>query len=392
MILNLVIDHRFFRDGDGVVFSPQHWNYRLFEMRYLKVFQAVRVFARVSDGASPRPRGGDHAEGPRVSIISLGDWTGPGELASKFVAVDRRLRSELRRGDAHMLIAPGQLTSLAARHLRRSSAPYGVELVGDPAHSFDGRLKPVAVVLRWAWPRDLRKLVAGAAAVSYVTRTTLQERYPPGPHAFATHYSSIELPDGAFAESSRVYKEAPAPARLVTVAALANPYKGVHVLISALADCRTRGFDISLTVVGDGRLRPSLEAHAVAEGVADAVTFRGQVAPGPPVWDELDRADLFVLASTTEGLPRVVIEAMARGLPCVATAVGGVPELLPEDALVPPSSPAALADGLIRALQAPEWLSTASARNMIAARDYSAEVLMPRRLAMYRHLRAASER
>ena len=57
----------------------------------------------------------------------------------------------------------------------------------------------------------------------------------------------------------------------------------------------------------------------------------------------LDSAHLFVLPSLTEGLPRALLEAMARGLPAVATAVGGVPELLPPSCLVPPRQAKALA-------------------------------------------------
>ncbi len=107
---------------------------------------------------------------------------------------------------------------------------------------------------------------------------------------------------------------------------------------------------------------------------------------------ELDRADLFVLPSHQEGLPRAAIEAMARGLPCVGSTVGGFPELLPAEDLVPPGDAAALARKLREVVTDPDRLDRMAARNLGAAREYREDVLRPRRTAFYEHLRAATTR
>ena len=88
------------------------------------------------------------------------------------------------------------------------------------------------------------------------------------------------------------------------------------------------GHDLTLRVVGDGKRRPDLEALAAQLNCRERIVFAGQL-PSTAIIGELDRADLFVLPSRQEGLPRAMIEAMARALPCIGSDVAGFPELLP---------------------------------------------------------------
>ena len=103
--------------------------------------------------------------------------------------------------------------------------------------------------------------------------------------------------------------------------------EGTDVLIEAIARCVRSGVDLTAVIAGDGKYRPALMALAERIGISSRIQFVGQVTEGKPVRDILDKSDLFVLPSRTEGLPRAMIEAMARGLPCIGSAVGGIPEL-----------------------------------------------------------------
>jgi glycosyltransferase involved in cell wall biosynthesis len=125
--------------------------------------------------------------------------------------------------------------------------------------------------------------------------------------------------------------------------------------------------------------------------VADRVTFRGQLPAGPEVRAELDQADVFLLPSRTEGLPRALVEAMARGLPCVGSTVGGIPELLPAEDMVPPGDAGALASKIREVVTDPARMARMSERNLRAAQDYRQDVLQPRRDAFYRHVRERTE-
>ena len=176
------------------------------------------------------------------------------------------------------------------------------------------------------------------------------------------------------------------------VGTLAQLYKAPDLLLDAVAACVHRGLDLRLRIVGEGRYRAVLEARAAALGLGDRVHFRGQLTAGEPVRRELDQADLFVLPSHQEGLPRAMIEAMARALPCIGSMVGGIPELLAAEDLVPPGDPASLARKIREVVTNPERMAQMSARNLMKAREYRSDVLRPRRISFYRHLRAETTR
>jgi glycosyltransferase involved in cell wall biosynthesis len=162
-------------------------------------------------------------------------------------------------------------------------------------------------------------------------------------------------------------------------------------LIDAVALCRARGLALELTIVGDGRCRSSLEARAAARGLAECVRFVGHVDAGSAVRNLLDQAHVFVLASRAEGLPRALLEAMARGLPCIASRAGGIVELLSEDRLAPLNDARALGDAIARLCSTPSDFLRIARQNQSVARRYTAEVLRPRRTDLYRRLRAAAE-
>lgn len=140
------------------------------------------------------------------------------------------------------------------------------------------------------------------------------------------------------------------PVQLLNVAAFA-PKKAHADLLEALAELR-RARDVVLDLVGEGPLRSGIEARARELGLDGAVTFEGE-RPKAEVAELMRHADLFVLPSTFENLPCVLIESLASGLPFVATAVGGVPELVdgPGGVLVPPGDPRALAASIESALE-----------------------------------------
>lgn len=151
-----------------------------------------------------------------------------------------------------------------------------------------------------------------------------------------------------------------------------SPEKGPDVFVAALAQL-TRD-EIRACVIGDGPERPALEAQATSLGVADRICWAGSVANAGRLFSAFD---VFVLSSRTEGTPIVLIEAVAAGVPIVATRVGGVPDLLGDsDAyLVEPLSPPDIASAVRLVQRAPDDARrrTASAVNHLLSADAHAK-------------------
>ncbi len=126
-----------------------------------------------------------------------------------------------------------------------------------------------------------------------------------------------------------------------------SPEKDVANLVRAAALAIQRAADFRVEVAGDGPCRADLDGLAESLGIKDRVTFLGEMHDVPAV---LARALLFALPSRSEGIPLTALEAMASGLPVVATRVGGLPEVVDDGSsglLVPASDPGALADAMV---------------------------------------------
>ncbi len=163
---------------------------------------------------------------------------------------------------------------------------------------------------------------------------------------------------------------------LILSAARLERHKGFFTLLQAFAQLRTKK-DARLAILGQGSLRKEIEAEIVSLGLEDDVTMLG-FAHNPFAY--MSKADVFVLASEFEGLPNVLVQAMAFGTPIVATdCKSGPSEILCNGkfgALVPVGDAQALARGLESALTQPRQLEAmAHARSVYGARNAAQEYL-----------------
>jgi teichuronic acid biosynthesis glycosyltransferase TuaC len=166
-----------------------------------------------------------------------------------------------------------------------------------------------------------------------------------------------------------------------------HPVKGLNHLLAALRALRSTGrLGFATIVVGDGDSRSELERYVRDNSLSDAVRFLGEV-PHRDVPRWLQAADAFCLPSLMEGMPNVILEAQACGLPVVASRVGGIPDMVASGAgiLVDPGRPDALAEALDSAMRA-DWDRDRIAN---AARLQSWDAVATQYLSVVESVRAA---
>jgi glycosyltransferase involved in cell wall biosynthesis len=359
---------------------------------YLEIFDEVTVLARVGlpSGPSREPA---RADGPLVSFRALPDYYGPWQYLRNLIQLKNSVRLAVRESDAYILRVPGLVGRLAWHEIRRLKRKYALEVVTDPWDALAPGTWPSLFlpVFRRAGARELRKMCREATSIHYVTESALQKRYPAAPDAYTIAYPNA-LMDSASAtlpilQSRFRQMDMNKSFRIGFIGSLAQMYKGPDILLHAFSICRTRGSDFELVMVGDGRYAEQMRALAKRLEVEDKTQFIPGLPFGKPIFDFLDSMDLFVMPSRAEGLPRALVEAMARGCPCIGSNVGGIPELLSSEDLVPPSDPEALAQKIMEVTSDPARMIEMSERNLTRAKQFDPEVLREARLAFYRYVR-----
>ncbi len=196
-------------------------------------------------------------------------------------------------------------------------------------------------------PQKIRE-ASFVCAISFFARSQLAQLVP---HEMWDKFEVAPLGIDPAAYEPAPFREAPEPYEIACVGRL-TPFKAQHILLESVHRLSAERRDVRLRFIGDGPDRSSLEARIRSLGLSDRVIVEG--------WKNQDevrefyrRADIFALASSAEGVPVVLMEAMAMRIPCVATRITGIPELIRDGIdglLVTPSDPGELAGAIARLL------------------------------------------
>lgn len=139
-----------------------------------------------------------------------------------------------------------------------------------------------------------------------------------------------------------------------------NGQKGLTFLVEALSLLKDKDYKVSLTIVGDGDYRNTLNSKIKELGLTQDIYFKGQIHNRVELLKKYRNSDIFILPSLTEGTPKVLLESMSQGLPVIATEVGGIPGIIKSGIngiLIPPADPVAIKDKVIELIDNPTLIN-----------------------------------
>ena len=367
-------------------------DYNSFWTRYLEHFDSVTVMARAKP-VDQLPKGYMLSTGKRVRYVAIPYYIGLKEYLRKRSSIAKIIRNTVNKFDAYIFRVPGVLGNVAASHVSKLGKKYVLEVAGDPWEV--GKTLPLPLPIRWGLSLysliKLRQIVSQSSGAVYVTKSVLQKRYPPPKEIFTASISNVHLEDSwliSLQDTNRMERIKSYKARIcdfntdaIKIGAIGHLYtvKSPLELVKTIATCIKKGLNLEVHFAGDGPLKNEIQKLAAKYGITQRVICHGQIASGKPVMDFLDSIDVFVQFSKTEGLPRALIEAMARGCPAIASRVGGIPDLLPEQWLVKPANVNELANKISKLLSSHDYLLKALRENIKTAQHYKASILQAQR-------------
>jgi glycosyltransferase involved in cell wall biosynthesis len=387
--------------ASGAIYSSSFAKYAIWS-RYLDVFDEVLVLARVTKSQHEESEQ-QRADGPRVYFRPLPDHIGPWQ----YLQVRRQARivasDAITECNAYLLRMPGLVSQMVWREIVRAKKPYALEVMGDPWDALSPGTWPhiSRPIFRRIATVQLKRICADATALHYLTSEALQRRYPPSKCAYAVGFPDVMLESagvpaetiqrrhGRLRDSPWKDAQTNSAIRIGFIGSFAQMYKGPDTLLHAAALCQGH-LNFQLILVGAGHHLPEMKTLAAKLGIVHRVEFRGELSSGRSIFEFLDSIDLLVMPSRAEGLPRALVEAMSRGCPCIASSVGGIPELLEASDLVPPGSPEKLAKLILQVAADSDRMLSMSARNLAKAAQFSPQTLNESRRAFLEEVKLRS--
>lgn len=386
---------------DGPLYKDDSGNYfdsilndQMFE-RYFKVADELKIIIRTRkiDGENGKKKM-SRLTNPCISVVECPNLSSIGGLLRNRNEAKRIIDREIKEADLIFIRLPSVIGNISVDLAKKHKKKYLIEVVGCPwdsywNYSFKGKIvAPAATSI-------MKKRVKTAPYVLYVTNQFLQGRYPT--QGKSVNCSNVELApvskEVLEARFKRIKSYSPKTKYIIgTAAGLDVLYKGQQYVIQALGELKKSGItNIEYQLIGGG-IGAFLKETAKACGVEDQVKIIGQM-PHDKVFEWLDSIDIYAQPSRQEGLPRSVIEAMSRALPCIGAKTAGIPELLSAGCIFSNSKTeiAEICKILKELISSSDKMKTLAAENFYEAEKYARELLVERRTGFFNEYKRSLE-
>ena len=387
MRIAVTTNGRLYKNKYDEYYTPIVYGYSFFQ-RYLRVFENVRLIAHVEAIPDQKTTNMLRVDGPGIEVFEVPFPHGKIDYLKKYFSIGQKTKIALKDCDACILRIPDQLGFQVFHAAKKAKLPIGVEVTSNSWEFFEkgfytNSLRPF---LRIIWDKEQKNACKKADATCYVTKRAIQRRYPPTDKQDSFTIDCSDVDTGMCIAKQRHFGTHPLKSIkcLHVSGSISGKAKGHKELIEAASALKRKGIILDIELAGGGNLDKDIEKIVQANDLN--VRSLGSLAP-QEVANAMRENDLFVFPSYREGMPRVVIEAMANGMACIATNLEGITELLDKEVLVPIKDSGALANKIESFMQNPELLTIQSKKNIEVARNYSPAALEEKRTMFYGFLR-----
>jgi len=352
--------------------------------RYLNVFETVRLVLRTKIVASPEELSTFNIllDNSRIEVIEIPFFQGPKEYAKKYFSVQRVIKSSYRDCDIAILRLPSTIGFKCLKYLK-NKIPYAVEIVANPIELSNNTDNLLHKFLFKKMHNQQVIACKDAIGASYVTKSTLQKIYPN--NKINSYYSSIELPESFFVNERKIINK---DKYILCHSALHinSDLKGHDTVIRVVEYITKKGYNVECRFAGHGVFVNKFKLLAESLGVLEKIKFAGLLNQ-QQLFDFYKESDIMVYPSSSEGLPRVMIEALATGLPCIASPVGGIPELIDKDLLFDKNDISGFGDKIIEMISNIDFYKKCNNEAFEKSLEYSKEKLTQKRSNFYSKLK-----
>lgn len=385
--LLIVTDHRFYHYNDNY-YDNYVFNYDFFKS-YLEIYDEIKILVRVKS-VEELDSNMQLSSGPNVSFIPLKDL----RRFKLMFGIKREINgieNMIKNVDAVCFRLPSTISNAVYENVfSQTSIPYMFELIGDPEESLKSPSDNLLISrikdrLSSSAKTKTRRIVNNAVCGSYVSFSHLQNKYPPNNDALVESISSIRLDSRYILNEINTFLDFK-KLKIIHVGSFVE-VKNQQFLVELTDLLIENGFDVSLTFIGDGNLIGSVKKLVSTKKLDKIVRFKGQITGFDKIVEELDHANIFMLPSLTEGMPRALIEAMSRGLLCLGSNRGGISELLPISHLFEPDSVQTAFSKLLFLLDNPNLIRESRIKNLKLANSFEMDQLQGKRTKLMKFLK-----
>lgn len=321
----IVHDSRMFLDENGNYYKISTDNEHYW--RYYTIADDMRLCMRTQRDTSV-----NLAQMPQITlknfkVINCPSLHSISDMMKNYLTVKQILEQEVKKADFVVLKLPGFFCDIAYQYIKKYHKPFLCELGGCPwdalwNHGLKGK---IIAPFQYLYTK---KIIRKCDFVLYVTERFLQRRYPTrGKSIGCSNVIIPPTPTDVLEHRIAKIKKGKHPLIIGTTAAVDVRYKGQQYIIEAMGRLKKRGIThFRYQLVGDGDMH-YLQEVAKRWNVSEEVEFLGRM-PKEDVFRWLETIDIYAQPSRQEGLPRALIEAMSKGLPCIGARTAGIPELL----------------------------------------------------------------